>query len=320
MNLSYSNEQLIAAARLYYVDNQSQSEIARFIGASQSKVCRMLALAKERGLVQISVPEYDPCNQALSSRIHKAFGIEATVIRTVVGMSPAQLRQTIGYFAAPIAQNWIGSQATVLIAGGRTLQPLAVNMKPPEGVRDVRFAEAMGHIDSTPGAFDAQEICRQLARTWHGTVLTLSAPVLFPDRDSCQNFLKVAQIQKVMSCLAGADIAFVGVGDLTDSVIMERHVFSRKDIAELKEIGAAGELLGRFYDYEGRECVSTWRDRIMSLPLEKLRAIPRRVGVVANAGRAAAILAALRGKLINTLVIDEICAEDLLAHAVKRKK
>ncbi len=312
MVIPYSDQQLIVAARLYFVDEQSQAEIAKFIGVSQSKVSRMLALARERGLVHISVPEYEPRNQELERSLKDALGVDSVVIRSVVGLTPPQLRQTIGYFAAPIVQQWLRPHTTVLFAGGRSVLPLALNMKPPEGNFGVRFAEAMGHIDSTPGPYDAEEICRHLARTWRGSVLTMNAPLLFPDRDSCERFLKMKQIQQAMDALTRADIIFVGVGNLDDSVIIDRRVFNNEDFAVLRTAGATGELLGRFYDSRGQECLTPLRHRIMSLPLAKLRGIPKRVGVIAGRERTAAILAAIRGALLNTLIVDDVGAAALL--------
>ncbi len=311
----YSDQQLIVAARLYFVDEQSQAEIANFIGVSQSKVSRMLALARARGLVHISVPEYEPRNQELERALKETLDVDSVVIRSVVGLTPPQLRQTIGYFAAPIVQQWLRPRTTVLFAGGRSVLPLALNMRPPEGAYGIRFAEAMGHIDSTPGPYDAEEICRHLARTWRGSVLTMNAPLLFPDRDSCERFLKMEQIQQAMEALTHADIIFAGVGNLDDSVIIDRHVFSRDDFAMLKTVGATGELLGRFYDARGQECQTALCHRIMSLPLAKLRGIPKRVGVIAGRERTAAIVAGIRGSLINTLVVDDVGAAALLQDA-----
>jgi hypothetical protein len=55
----YSDERLRLVARLYYLDGLGQSEVAKFAKVSQAKVSRLLALAKERGIVRITVADYD---------------------------------------------------------------------------------------------------------------------------------------------------------------------------------------------------------------------------------------------------------------------
>src|SRR5512136_2473620 len=92
----YSDEQLRLAARLYYVDGMGQAEVARFVKVSQPKVSRLLALARERGIVRISVAEYEPRHQALERDLCKRFKlVAAAVIRTVPGLTAEEVRRTV---------------------------------------------------------------------------------------------------------------------------------------------------------------------------------------------------------------------------------
>ncbi len=77
---------------------------------------------------------------------------------------------------------------------------------------------------------------------------------------------------------------------------------------ELSSCGAVGEICGRFFDQNGRECDSRWRDRVLSIDLEQIRQIPQVIGVVAGGDRSAAIAAAIRGGLVKALVIDDTVA------------
>ena len=88
-------------------------------------------------------------------------------------------------------------------------------------------------------------------------------------------------------------------------------MLSARDLQDLAKGGAVGEICGRFYDANGRECVSPWRDRVVSVDLEQIRRIPQVIGVVAGGDRSAAIAAAVRGGLLKSLVIDEIAARFL---------
>ena len=65
----YSDDRLRLAARLYYVDGLGQNEVAKFAKVSQAKVSRLLALARERGIVRISVADYEPRRRDLEGLI-----------------------------------------------------------------------------------------------------------------------------------------------------------------------------------------------------------------------------------------------------------
>ena len=156
------------------------------------------------------------------------------------------------------------------------------------------------------------ELARTLAECWQGTFLTLNSPAILPDADTCGRFLGLEPIRQVMGRLAKADLALVGVGTLSNSVFVERKVLGPRDINTLKAAKVVGEILGRFYTATGRECATTFRQRVVSLGLDGLRRIPKRVGVVAGGDRSAAVLAAVRGGLLNAVAIDESGANALL--------
>lgn len=310
---SYSDDQLILAARLYLLDGLPQGQVAKMINVSQAKVSRMLALARERGLVRITVAEYQPRDLALEEELGRALRIEAIVIRSVPGLPMTDLRQMVGYFAAAPVLDWLESANTVAVAGGRTMQVLAEHLKPLRGQqRPLEIVQAMGTIDSTPGPYDAVELGRALARRLKGTFARLNAPAILPDAETCAQLLRLEQIRQVMGRLAEADLALVGVGTLENSVFMERGAIDGSGLATLRGAGAVGEILGRFYDRSGVECATPFRDRVVGLDLDGLKKVAKRVGIVAGADRAVAILAAIRGGLLNAIVIDESGAKALL--------
>ncbi len=57
MKISQEKQKKLAyVARRYYLENQRQSDIARELGVSRPMVSRMLAEARELGVVEITVP------------------------------------------------------------------------------------------------------------------------------------------------------------------------------------------------------------------------------------------------------------------------
>jgi len=308
----YTDDQLILAARLYFLDGLPQAQIGKLVNVSQSKISRMLALARERGLVRVTVPEYETRATSIEHRLKESLGLDAVVIRSVAGVRVPELRQTVGYFAAAQASKWMEAAGVITLAGGRTMQCLVEHMKPPARPHAPTLIQAMGNIDSSPGAYDSAELGRTLAQRCQGSFLTLNTPAILPDEETCHRFLRLEQIRHVMSRLALAELAFVGIGTLQNSVFVERKVLSKDDIETLRKAGAVGELLGRFYDERGVECDTPFQRRVVSLGLRELRKVSRRVAVVAGADRTEAVLAAVKGRLLNALVIDEGGATALL--------
>jgi DNA-binding transcriptional regulator LsrR (DeoR family) len=311
--VAYSDELLRMAATLYYVDGLGQADVAGFVRVSQTKISRLLAIALERGIVRISVEQYDPRNPKLEQQLCAKFGLTAAaVIKTAKTVTAEAARQTVGHFGAPFVATLLPQSGVVAIGGGRSVADVVHRLRRGD-VRRLTVVQAMGSIDSNISPVDALELGRALVGLWGGEFLTLSTPAFASDKKTRDSFLGSAQIRSVWQRLRKADAALVGVGPIEHSVYLDRGVLSASDVAHLRSSGAVGEICGRFFDARGRECDSRWRSRAISIELEYLRRIPQVIGVAAGADRAPAVSAAMRGGLLKSLLIDEGGATALLA-------
>ena len=99
----YSDDRLRLVSRLYYLDGLGQSEVAKFAKVSQAKVSRLLALAKERGIVRITVADYDPRQRDLEEQLQARLGLEmVAVIKSSGGLEGSDLRRAVGHFGAVV--------------------------------------------------------------------------------------------------------------------------------------------------------------------------------------------------------------------------
>ena len=315
----YSDERLRLVARLYYLDGLGQSEVARFSKVSQAKVSRLLALAKERGIVRITVADYDPRRRDLEDQLRSRFGLEmVAVIKSTGGLEGEDLRRAVGHFGAPVVDSLIAPRQTVALAGGRTIHEL-VHHLPATRTKSLTVVQAMGSVDSTVNGFDAQEVGRVVAQRLGGTFLSLNTPAFIPEKRTRDALLNLEQVRTVHETLDRAGVALVGLGTLANSVFVERGTINAAMIRELQRAGVVGEVCGRFIDRDGNECATGWRDRVIGVEVDQLRKIPQVVGVVSGSDRSPAILAAITGRIIKALVIDEVGAAALLATALPAK-
>ncbi len=315
MSTAFTDDQLRLAARLYYLDGLGQTEVARFVKVSQAKVSRLLATARERGIVRISVDDYEPRDGALENQLTEAFPLKtAAVVRTVPNATSEDARCATGHFGAAFAQALVPAGSTVAIAGGRTMRDLVAAL--PEGsVPDLTVVQAMGSIDSTITPVDALELGRSMAHRWNGRFIALNTPAFVPDARTRDAFLALDQLRAVWRRFTTVSVAFVGIGTLENSVFVERGILAKADLAELRKSGAVGEIFGRFFDARGRECATPCSGRVLSMSLDQLKKVPQVVGVVAGADRSAALAAAIRGGLLKSLLIDDTGARALLSHS-----
>jgi DNA-binding transcriptional regulator LsrR (DeoR family) len=310
----YSDDRLRLAARLYYLDGLGQREVAEFVRVSQPKVSRLLARARERGIVRITVADYEPRHAELEAGIRQRFGLATVIVtKSFDGSSGANLRRSVGHFASAALDTLIAPRDTVAVAGGRTIHEL-VKKLPKARNQALTVVQAMGSVDSTVGVFDAHEIGRAMAQRLGGAFVAFNTPAYIAEKRTRDALLRLPQLRAVQVQLDRARIALVGIGTLENSIFVERGALTPGDLAQLRRAGAVFEICGRFFDARGVECDTPWRDQVMSLETAQLRAIPQVIAVVSGRDRTLALAAAIGGQLVRGLVIDESGAQALLAH------
>lgn len=315
-NSRFTDEMLLMTARLYYIDGLPQADVARIMHVSQPQVSRLLSLARNRGIVRISVADYDPRDSQLETDLGKQLGLRnSVVIKTISGTKMRDLRYTVAHFAAPLVARTINQAKVVAVAGGRTLQDLCGQIKDPSPRPAQVIVQAMGNVGSMPSSYDALELGRQIAVKWRGSFFMLNTPVLLPNRETRNAIMNLPENQEVVQRFAQCDTALIGVGTLENSVFTDRNIFSDEDARSLSKLGVVGEVCGRLFDDAGKEVQTPFRDRVASISLEQLREIPNVIAVTVGVDRADALYAATVGGIINSVVIDDEGARALLQKA-----
>ena len=75
---------------------------------------------------------------------------------------------------------------------------------------------------------------------------------------------------------------------------------------------AVGSVYGRLYDKEGNFLDTNLNNKVFGVDSDTIKAIENKVCIVTGKFKSVAILGALRGKLINTLITDELTATKVL--------
>jgi DNA-binding transcriptional regulator LsrR (DeoR family) len=76
------------------------------------------------------------------------------------------------------------------------------------------------------------------------------------------------------------------------------------DLAELRRLGAVGDVCFRFFDEHGALVKSEIDQRVVGIGPAQLLGVPRRIGVAGGRRKQAAIRAALAGGWVNVLITD----------------
>lgn len=305
---------LTKVSKLYYEDNLNQDDIVARLHISRSTISRLLAQAREEGIVKIVVVPPTGTYSALEAELEKKYAVEEVVIAEAPAPdSPQMIARELGKAAANYLLRVIDQNDLVGVSWGYTIRGM-VSALEPKNFPNVRIVQMTGGIGKPESEAHATELCHTLARTLSCKLALLPAPGVVHSRQTREVYLMDEHVRTAISLLPQITQAFVGIGSLNSYSISTRDetILTQSDLDEAIANGAVGDIANRFIDANGQPVHVELNERIIGIDLDQLRKIPRVVGVAGGTNKIAPIRAALRGKLIDVLITDQTTAEVLV--------
>lgn len=306
----FAPELAYEAARLYYLDDETQAAIAERLAVSRPTVSRLIAEARRLGLVRIEVvdPRADERDE-LAGRLAEALGLQR--VRIVPSVHPSRMgRDLAPAVTAELETMRLGPGDTLLCSSGRTVyevvgQPLA----PLAGVQIV---PSVGGLSEPVAWYQTNEITRQMAeRTGAFPAFlyaeAMPAPALRRSLDEDPTF------RHITGLWSSAKGAIVGIGappTVRDSISRAIRI-EQSDLVD-----AVGDVCLNFFDAEGRAIEFDGSERMVRTPWELLQRLEHVVGVAVGLEKTSSVLGAARAGLLRTLVTDLPTARAVLATAL----
>jgi DNA-binding transcriptional regulator LsrR (DeoR family) len=303
---------MVQVARLYYESEQTQQQIARRLQISRQKVSRLLSEARAEGVVRISIYDPTPSDPQLSDAFCKAFQLHEVVLTSSEGLDNGQLRSHLGMVAAEFLPQMFSDDQTVGIGWGRTLF-YVINSLSKIKQAHIHVLPLIGGIGDMAPFFQVNDLARGLADAFGGTFRNIYAPAFAPDQATWSGLVKSQEVSSVIESWDHLQCAVIGVGHVEfqqmSSMFFADHI-SPGNLAKLESLGAVGDTLGQFYNINGDPVEIDVG--VIGISLEQLRAIPEVIAIAGGLEKVRALLGALRGGYIKTLVTDTATARAVL--------
>ena len=303
-------------ARLYYEQGLRQSEIAEGLQLSQSTVSRLLKRAELEQIVRVTVSVPHGVYTDLEEALVAKFGLrDAVVADCIRDDDDESVARDLGRAAAYYLETTLNQGECIGISSwsGTILAMVDVMRQIPRPI-DARVIQILGGAGEPQAKVHAAYLASRLAELVRGKVTFLPAPGLVDSADVRQVLLSETSISEVIKSFDEITLALVGIGTVEPSPLLASsgNIFSNEELATLRENGAVGDILYRFFDVEGNPVQTPLAERVTGMDHDQLRRVKRVVGIAGGARKFDAIRGALNGRLINTLITDRFTAERLV--------
>lgn len=302
-----SHDELLARiSRDYYLDNRSKVEIATSHKISRFQVARLLAEAREKGIVEIRVNFPSRFSEADVKRLQSRLGIEQVIVVDSTG-DESQARGFLAKAAAAEITSQAPDGGTLGISWSRTLDVAS------QLVRELPRCDIVQLAGALPAAAESNplELIQRMGRLSGGLTWPLWAPLIVEDPATASGLRRQQEIAGALAKADALDLAVVAIGawKAGSSTVWDRADEGVRQAAA--EAGAVGECSGRLLNAAGVPVESGLDEQIIAVTIKQLQRTPRVIAVAQGEARAEAVHAVANAGFITTLIMDIPLAQAL---------
>lgn len=301
------------AVWLYHVEGCTQNEIARKLGINRVMVVRLLADARRRNEVRISISAPLADLVGLERALEERYAIARVIVAPFAEPDGDPVR-VIAAAAGSFISAEMRSGMTVGVGWGRTLYntlPFIVG----QTLEDVRVVSLLGGI-AAARRFNPAEFAWQFAELFQGEGFLIPAPAVVDSPQTKHALLERCGLAAIFEMADKLDMALVSVGGISTLTTSYRTGYlSEADRRSLIEAGAVGDVLYNFIDETGNLVDHEVNQRAISVSLDRLRRTPERVLISGGREKLVALAASIRTLAPTTLITDEQSARWLADRA-----
>lgn len=302
----------IRAAWLHFIGGLTQAKVAERLGVSNVKAHRLIVRAHEIGAVKVSVVgDIAECT-ALADRLTGRFdlGYCDVVPDLEEGEQPFH---ALGIAGARFLEREIESNRhdVIGLGHGRTLSRIVSELF-CDTPHNVSFVSILGGLTRNFAA-NPFDVMHRIAEKTGAPSYAMPVPFFANTVEDRPVLLAQRGVREVLAMADRANLILAGIGGVTSEAnLVKAQVVNEDEIGAAADEGAAGEILGHFFDLDGRIVHTPLTDRALSPSLENLKG-RRIVAVAGGRQKIDAIAAVLASGSLGGLIIDETTARKVLA-------
>lgn len=309
------DELVYIAARRHYVDGATMETIGNELGVSRPTVSRLLARARDTGLVRITLAEPPQADSPTAKELSEHFDIRVHIASVPdSATSKARLRE-VAKLGAELLTSLVEDESSVGVAWGVTAAQVARELQPVHrsGVRIVQMNGAVHARES--GLPYVGSLLRAYAQAFgDAAIIPFPVPAFFDHASTRSAMWRERSIQVVRDEIRSLDVAIFGVGHPNGRIPSHVYTAGYIDLEELADAlrhGVVGDVCTVLLRADGSYDRIPLNARATGPTPEEMTSIRRRIAVVGDPSRTVALLAALRSGAITDLVCDQITARNV---------
>ncbi|MBZ9898625.1 MULTISPECIES: sugar-binding transcriptional regulator [unclassified Mesorhizobium] len=310
VNESRTDRLRIRAAWMYFVEQMTQNEIADVLGVGRVTIVRMLAEARSRNEVKITIESELSEIVRLERALERTFGLKQALVAPLTAPNadpiPAISAKT-GIFLSDTMK----SGMRVGVGWGQTLFS-SLPFISTKSLTDFKVISLLGGV-GVVRRYNPAEFAWRFAQIFQGDGYLIPTPAVVDSVETKIALVERCGLQEVFEMANVLDAVLLSVGGIASATTFSRGGFLKEaDREALVARGAVGDLLFHFFDRNGDLVDHPVNSHVMSVEVDRLRKAPIRILTSGGEEKTAALLGAMNLIAPTILITDEESARRML--------
>lgn len=304
-------KKIIEVAKMYYLMDCSQQEIANKLSISRPTVSRLLQQAKEEGIVEIRINDPSEDCKQYEKDLEEKFGLKRAVVTYAPMYEDKSIKTLIGKAAAAYLSDIVKDGDLIGTVWGTTIYQVSTYLE-HKALKDVAVVQLKGGVSHSEKKTYASETLHLFEKAFNAKSYQLPIPAIVDHVVVKQAIEADRHIGKLLDMGKEANIALFTVGvPKTDSLLFQLGYFT-KDEEKIISEHAVGDISSRFFDKDGQVCDEVLDARTIGIELDELKKKDQSILVAGGLTKVDGILGAVKAKYANVLITDSCTAKLLL--------
>lgn len=294
----------------YYLNNNTQQQIADKMYVSRSTVSRALTLAKERNYISTT----------LNFEVEKQYQFKKNIeqIYNINRLEAIDIKEFDDDFnhcfykrAAKVIDEHVNEGTSIACSWGSFINDV-VEYLPKRNVSNLKVIQLFGEITNDPKSHDQSGVIKNFAQNYNANFYQLSAPLHVANKKVKDSLITLRIIKDTLKKLDKADIILTGIGAFEN--YGKHSIWDQfQNEAKFKDAidkGGIGYFCSYIIDSNGKILDCEYNDCNIAISREKIKG-KKVIALVSEMYKYQAIKALLRNEMIDCLITTVEIAERL---------
>lgn len=309
--------QSVEVAKLYYIDELDQKEIARKLDVSRPTVSRLLQYARENKIVNVDIRNPYATAIELGDQLSEKYQVEVVVVPDNYDDLEDSLEAVTAY-AANMLFELVKKNNTIGIGWGRTINALSKQLiklakedsyKAPSNIDVVQLK---GSVSLSHAETYAYQAINNFSQVFNTRPQYLPLPTIFGEVETKEIVESDRFMSRILSMGREADIAVISAGTVRKNALLFQLDYLTDSEKENLRKNATGDVVSRFIDSKGNIVDEELNKRTVGIQLDELKEIKHTILLASGTSKVNAVHATLTGGYCNHAIIDTLLAQNLI--------